>query len=66
MAVIGPDGTKLSGDDQVTDTAGISIHPAIAWNGSSFGIAWEEEEDPTSTLSFPWNLDTWFVTVTCP
>jgi hypothetical protein len=66
VAVVGPDGTKLSGDDQVTDTAGISIHPAIAWSGSSFGIAWKEEEDPTSTFSFPWNLDTWFVTVTCP
>jgi hypothetical protein len=50
----------------VTDTAGISIHPAIAWSGSAFGIAWKEEEDPADVTSFPWNLDTWFVTVTCP
>jgi hypothetical protein len=66
LAVVRPDGTKVSGDDQVTDTVGISIQPAIAWSGTAFGIAWKEEEDPADSMSTPWNLDTWFVTVSCP
>jgi hypothetical protein len=66
FALLAADGTKLAGDDQVTNTAGLSIHPAIAWSGSAFGIAWKEEEDPAVIASTPWNLDTWFVTVACP
>jgi hypothetical protein len=66
LAVLSPDGTKIAGDDQVSDTADWSIYPSIAWSGSAFGVTWMEEEDQSVTGALPWYMDATFVTVTCP
>ncbi len=38
-------GAKVSGDVRVTDVAGTSNGPSIAWSGSMFAIAWIDARD---------------------
>ncbi|MBW2263444.1 MAG: hypothetical protein JRG91_15875 [Deltaproteobacteria bacterium] len=66
LAILSPDGTKTAGDDPVSDTPDRSIHPAVSWSGSAFGVIWMEEEDQSVTTSNPWYMDAAFVAVTCP
>lgn len=63
MALLDDTGAKLVGDEQVSDTAAWSIHPAVEWSGSALGVIWMEEQDPAGD---PWSMDAWFTTVTCP
>lgn len=39
----GPDGAKLGPDLPITNIAGFSLNPQIAWNGSSFFVVWQDE-----------------------
>ncbi|MDI7269465.1 MAG: hypothetical protein QME96_15870, partial [Myxococcota bacterium] len=69
LSVVAPDGTEIVDDERITDTPGASLQPAIAWNGSSYGILWKDKPNPAPAASRTvnaWNLETMFVTVSCP
>jgi hypothetical protein len=38
-------GAKLTPETRVTNAAGFSGFPAIAWSGAEFGVAWQDERD---------------------
>jgi len=42
---LSPTGGLLSGEVRITNATNVSGEPAIAWNGSVFGIAWEDRRD---------------------
>lgn len=48
---ISNDGAKVGSDVLVTTNPGatINMHPSIFWNGSVYGLAWEELRDPDIT-----------------
>jgi hypothetical protein len=35
-------GTEIGGDIRITIAGGDSVHPSLAWNGSEYGVAWED------------------------
>ncbi len=39
------DGSPLGGNVRITDDAGSSLTPTIAWSGSEFGTCWEDSRD---------------------
>jgi hypothetical protein len=45
-------GAKLGTDLQVTNDAGYSTRPSLAWTGSGFGISWEDNRDGNYEIYF--------------
>ncbi len=43
---------KVGGDVRVTSTADDSWAPSVAWTGSEYGLAWEEDVDDYSEIFF--------------
>ncbi|RYE89645.1 MAG: hypothetical protein EOO75_11465 [Myxococcales bacterium] len=39
----GPDGAKLGPDVRVSDQPGFSVNPALAWTGTRFFVAWQDD-----------------------
>jgi hypothetical protein len=46
-AELSSSGVKLSNDVRVTNSAGVSRFPKIAWSGSDFGVLWNDQRDGT-------------------
>lgn len=44
-----PDGEKLGPDERLSFAPGFSINPSIAWTGSEFLVAWQDERDTLRT-----------------
>jgi hypothetical protein len=51
-ARIGPTVTVVSAPVQVTDADGGSYGPALAWNGSEYGLSWYDERDGNREIYF--------------
>jgi hypothetical protein len=45
-------GAKIGGDVRVTNAAGSSEQPSLAWNGSGFGVAWHDDRDGNWEIYF--------------
>jgi hypothetical protein len=46
-----PDGAKLGPDVRVTDQPGFSLSPSLVWAGTSFLLAWQDDNDSPLTGS---------------
>ena len=47
-----PDGEKLGDDQRITFADGFSINPTIAWTGTEWILAWQDERDTLGTGSY--------------
>ena len=52
FARVDDDGTKIGSDIRITDDGSISEYPSLAWNGSEYGVAWEDGRDGTREIYF--------------
>ena len=39
------EGVKVGDDVRITNVMGASIQPAVAWNGSNYGLVWSDDRD---------------------
>ncbi len=49
---VGADGAALDADQTVVDEIGVQGGAALAWNGSEYGMAWEDDRDGTYVVYF--------------
>jgi Tol biopolymer transport system component len=49
---LAPDGTRVGGDRRITNDAGRSENPALAWNGDGYGVVWHDDRTGTSHAYF--------------
>jgi hypothetical protein len=52
LARLDATGTKAGADIRVTVDAGYSDHPALAWTGADFGVAWRDDRTGDSEVFF--------------
>jgi hypothetical protein len=52
LALVSAAGEKTSGDIRLTDAAGTSEMPSLAWTGSRLGVAWKDQRDVDYEIYF--------------
>lgn len=52
FARIGPGGERIGADVRVTSAAGTSLGPTLVWNGSRYGLAWEDDRSGRYAIYF--------------
>jgi hypothetical protein len=45
-------GARVGPEVRVTQDAGVSVYPSVAWNGSEYGLVWRDDRDGNEEIYF--------------